>query len=105
MRRRLFQDVSDPAGRDAVVKAFGELYRGQAAEFPSECREADYGRRMLAAYPIHAELFARLYDDWSSLETFQRTRGVLRLMAAVIHTLWERDDWNLMISARDGPCG
>lgn len=97
VRRRLFQDVVDPPARDAVVKAFGELYRGQAIEFPSECREADYERRMLAAYPIHAELFARLYDDWSSLETFQRTRGVLRLMAAVIHTLWERDDRNLMI--------
>lgn len=105
VRRRLFQDVSDPTARDAVVKAFGELYRSQAAEFPSECREVDYGRRMLAAYPIHAELFARLYDDWSSLENFQRTRGVLRLMAAVIHTLWEQDDRNLMILPGTVPIG
>ena len=35
-----------------------------------------------AAYPIHPELFDRLYSDWSSLDRFQRTRGVLRLMAA-----------------------
>ena len=34
-----------------------------------------------AAYPIHPELFDRLYEDWSTLERFQRTRGVLRLMA------------------------
>ena len=29
--------------------------------------------------------------------TFQRTRGVLRLMAAVIHSLWERGDRNPLI--------
>jgi hypothetical protein len=39
----------------------------------------------------------RLYKDWSSLERFQQTRGVLRLMAAVIHTLWEREDRSLVI--------
>jgi predicted AAA+ superfamily ATPase len=28
---------------------------------------------------------------------FQRTRGVLRLMAAVIHSLWEKGDRNPLI--------
>ena len=45
-----------------------------------------------AAYPIHPELFDRLYNEWSTLDKFQRTRGVLRLMAAVIHELWEKQD-------------
>jgi hypothetical protein len=48
-------------------------------------------------YPIHPELFDRLNNDWGSLERFQRTRGVLRLMANVIHCLWERGDKSLMI--------
>ena len=52
------------------------------------------GRRV---YPIHPELFERLYQDWGSLDKFQRTRGVLRLMASVIHILWERQDSGLMI--------
>ena len=52
---------------------------------------------MKAAYPIHPELFDRLYNDWSTLDKFQRTRGVLRLMSAVIHALWEREDKGLMI--------
>jgi hypothetical protein len=30
----------------------------------------------------------------STLVKFQRTRGVLRLMAAVIHSLWEKGDKN-----------
>ena len=51
-----------------------------------------YVDRIKTAYPIHPELFDRLYEDWSTLERFQRTRGVLRLMAAVIHALWESDD-------------
>jgi len=100
VRRRLFQPITDPqlfTARDAVIRAFADLYRGQAQEFPSACREGDYERRLAAAYPIHPELFGRLYDDWSSLDTFQRTRGVLRLMAAVIHTLWERHDAGLLI--------
>jgi len=83
--------------RNTVVRAFGDLYRNQAQEFPIECREADYERRLTAAYPIHPELFDRLYSDWSSLDKFQRTRGVLRLMAKVIHTLWDREDRNLLI--------
>jgi hypothetical protein len=78
VRRRLFQPIAEPGlfvVRDAVVRAFAELYRSQAAEFPTFCKEADYGRRLQAAYPIHPELFDRLFNDWSSLERFQRTRG------------------------------
>jgi predicted AAA+ superfamily ATPase len=100
VRRRLFQPITEPqlfTARDAVVRAFAELYRGQAQEFPAACREGDYERRLAAAYPIHPELFDRQYTDWSSLDKFQRTRGVLRLMAAVIHTLWERQDASLLI--------
>lgn len=100
VRRRLFQTSADPnlfVQRDAVVRAFSEMYRTQGQEFPTECKEGDYERRMRGAYPIHPELFDRLYSDWSSLDKFQRTRGVLRLMAKVIHSLWERNDQSLMI--------
>ena len=64
----------------------------QHQEFPPECRDADYEKRIKSAYPIHPEVFDRLYTDWSTLVKFQRTRGVLRLMAAVIHSLWEKGD-------------
>ncbi len=98
VRRRLFQENTEnhPA-RDLVVKRFSEMYRAGSGTFPSDCGEAEYRRRLTAAYPIHPELFDRLYNDWSSLEKFQRTRGVLRLMASVIHALWEGEDRNLLI--------
>ena len=100
VRRRLFEPFADPArfkDRDVVARAFADLYRSQHQEFPPECRDADYEQRITAAYPIHPEVFDRLYTDWSTLVTFQRTRGVLRLMAAVIHSLWEKGDRNPLI--------
>jgi predicted AAA+ superfamily ATPase len=100
VRRRLFEPLADPAkfkDRDVVARAFADLYRSQHQEFPLECRDAEYEKRLKAAYPIHPEVFDRLYTDWSTLVKFQRTRGVLRLMAAVIHSLWEKGDRNPMI--------
>ncbi len=79
------------------------MYRGHAQEFPSACREVEYQRRIEKAYPIHPELFDRLFEDWSSLDKFQRTRGVLRLMAAAIHTLWQRSDASLLIMPGNMP--
>jgi len=95
VRRRLFEPLVEQAqfvARDTVAKAFFDLYRTQQQEFPPECRDSDYEKRLKAAYPIHPEIFDRLYNDWSTLVKFQRTRGVLRLMAAVIHSLWEKGD-------------
>jgi predicted AAA+ superfamily ATPase len=105
VRRRLFEDVPSELARerDAVVAAFGDLYQKQAADFPMETREAEYRRRLAAAYPIHPELFDQLFENWSTLEKFQRTRGVLRLMAAVIHELWARDDNGLLIMPASVP--
>ena len=100
VRRRLFEPLAGPAAfkqRDVTARAFADLYRAQGAEFPPECKDGDYEKRIQAAYPIHPEIFDRLYTDWSTLLKFQRTRGVLRLMAAVIHSLWEKGDKNPLI--------
>ena len=100
VRRRLFEPLTGPDAfkqRDVTARAFADLYRSQSAEFPPECKGADYEKRLQAAYPIHPEIFDRLYTDWSTLVKFQRTRGVLRLMASVIHSLWEKGDRNPLI--------
>lgn len=99
VRRRLFEPLSTDSyvARDTVARAFVELYRKDRSEFPPECSEGDYEKRLKAAYPIHPEIFDRLYSDWSTLVKFQRTRGVLRLMAAVIHSLWEQGDRSALI--------
>ncbi|MCA9334364.1 ATP-binding protein, partial [Candidatus Saccharibacteria bacterium] len=97
IRRRLFEPLSgqDFAHRDAVVDAFSKLYKDNANEFPQGCKDAPYKHKLENCYPIHPELFERLYADWSTLPKFQQTRGVLRLMASVIHALWEAGDKSL----------
>ena len=90
VRRRLFQPL-DEAGvkaRDDTVRAFRRLYRENRADFPAETREAAYEEQMRRAYPLHPEVLRRFSGDWSVLDKFQRTRGVLKIMANAIYALW-----------------
>ena len=108
VRRRLFESIIEKESftqRDLVVRAFTDHYAKHAGEFPAECRGTDYLRKMELAYPVHPEVFERLYQDWSGLVRFQRTRGVLRLMASVIHHLWESGDQGLLILPAHVPVG
>lgn len=94
VKRRLFKAPSAESRKDigAVAKQFVSYYQQNSGTFPRETSDPEYGSRIEAAYPIHPELFDRLYGDWSTLERFQRTRGVLRLMSSVIHELWKAGD-------------
>lgn len=99
VRRRLFKEIPGDRfhHRDNTLKQFAKLYRENSNDFPQGCADEDYRRKLERAYPIHPELFDQLYTSWGSLEKFQRTRGVLRLMAQVIHELWMNADPSVMI--------
>ena len=97
VRRRLFETVSDVKSREAVCRAFADAYVAEGARLPAETQEGRYYDRLLQAYPIHPEVFDRLYEDWSTIDGFQRTRGVLKLMAKIIYRLWKDDNTDLMI--------
>src|SRR5262245_52649661 len=97
VRRRLFQPVRDATGREVVCRAFADFYVAEGVRLPSETQEGRYYTRLLKAYPIHPEVFDRLYEDWTTIDGFQRTRGVLKLMAKVIYRLWKDDNKDLMI--------
>lgn len=94
VRRRLFEtpDGAAQAKINATAKAVVAFYREHSAEFPREVRENEYEDRIRRCYPIHPELFDRLYEDWSTLDRFQRTRGVLRLMNTIVGELWRSND-------------
>ena len=97
VRRRLFMPVTSDVVRDEVCAAFAALYHDEGARLPSETHEGRYVERLRRAYPIHPEFFDRLYEDWSTLESFQRTRGVLKLMARVIFRLWKDQNSDVMV--------
>lgn len=89
VRRRLFASINDRLAAEGVCRAYADFYTANRDDFPQETQESRYFERLVHAYPIHPEVFDRLYEDWSTLDNFQRTRGVLKMMAKVIHRLWK----------------
>ncbi|MFH5230658.1 Swt1 family HEPN domain-containing protein [Antrihabitans spumae] len=94
VRRRLFAtpDGQAIAQINATTKALIKFYSDHSSEFPREVTHPDYAKRLQRSYPVHPELFDRLYQDWSTLDKFQRTRGVLRLMNTIVGQLWRDSD-------------
>ena len=88
VRRRLFQDLGDEGERQRAVQSYWEMYQSLGEDVPAYAREAAYRQRMLQAYPFHPEVIDVLYQRWSTFPTFQRTRGVLRLLGAVVASLY-----------------
>ncbi|MCL1994394.1 MAG: DUF499 domain-containing protein [Spirochaetes bacterium] len=98
VRRRLFKPIENNEAVERTCKAFFSLYQNNSSLFPAECKESDYLEKLKRCYPIHPEIFDRLYNDWASIDHFQRTRGVLRLMASVIYDLYDNNDGSAMIT-------
>ena len=100
VRRRLFGEVSDSAERDRTCETFAAMYGRSRSDYPREAAEQRYLERLKACYPIHPEIFDRLYADWSSIPEFQRTRGVLRMLATAVSRLYlDNDHWPLILPA------
>lgn len=100
VRRRLFQelDTEGEKQRKRTVDRFIKLYRDHKQDFPSGTGERDYADKMMEAYPIHPMLFDKLSSEWGALEKFQRTRGVLALLARTIFASYrERSDEPLIL--------
>lgn len=89
IRRRLFEDVGDPQEARRVAEDYWQLYQRLAEDVPSEVRQAAYRDKMRKAYPFHPELIDTLFERWSTIPSFQRTRGVLRLLAEVVADLYK----------------
>ncbi len=101
--RRLFGEVLSPAERDRTCEAFSRMYSSNRRSYPQGCGEQAYLDRMKACYPIHPEIFERLYSDWSTLTQFQRTRGVLRMMASCVSYLYRQNDSSPLIMPANLP--
>ena len=103
VRRRLFGDIRDESERDKTCDAFARMYRRQTREYPPETREGRYLERLKECYPIHPEIFDRLYLDWSSISRFQRTRGVLRMLSICVNRLYSAENPSPLIMPGDLP--
>jgi predicted AAA+ superfamily ATPase len=76
VRRRLFGEIADPAARDRTCEAFVRMYSHDRAEYPQGVTERNYLERMKACYPIHPEIFDRLYSpDHAGQPAFERRKA------------------------------
>jgi hypothetical protein len=92
IRRRLFE-VEAMRGQEMreTVHRYFQLYQQHRDDLPPKARDLNYKDRMELAYPFHPDLIDILNEKWSTFPSFQRTRGVLRLLANVVEDLYQRE--------------
>jgi hypothetical protein len=87
LRVRLFERVDRNAAAE-VVEAYARLWAGNRDTLPAESTSPELKEQFLRTYPLHPKLLELLTEKTASLSTFQRTRGMLRLLARTVHLLW-----------------
>jgi len=87
VRSRLFSSIDEVEAK-RVVSSFIE-YAEEEEILPAGVDVPEYRDRFVESYPFIPEVIEVLYHRWGSFPTFQRTRGVLRLLSLVIYSLKE----------------
>lgn len=85
IRARLFADV-DKSKANALIMDFMD-YAARESIVPAGVEPSEYRKRFEESYPFLPEVVDVLYTRWGTFPTFQRTRGVLRLLSMVIYSL------------------
>jgi hypothetical protein len=88
IRCRLFAHLNEKAASKEISSFID--YANRETLLPAGMEASQYRERFEASYPFIPEVVDILYQRWGSFATFQRTRGVLRLLALVIHALKDR---------------
>jgi predicted AAA+ superfamily ATPase len=88
---RMFTKVDHEAAQevgDEFVRYFAKLIE-QGADLPQRATRSEYQAEIVQDYPFHPELLTTLNRKTSTIPNFQKTRGVLRLLAQTIRDLWK----------------
>jgi len=85
IRRRLFSSI-DEKEAEKIVQGYVD-YLEKENLLPTNTQPSEYRDQFLSSYPFIPEVIDVLYKRWGTFPLFQRTRGVLRLLAIVISSL------------------
>ena len=99
IRKRLFASIDEKKAKE-TVEAFLE-YGERESILPQGVSISEYRKRFISSYPFMPEIIDILYQRWGSFPTFQRTRGVLRLLSLIVHTLKTTGAFYISISDFD----
>ena len=89
LAKRLFQNVDHQAAHETAGE-YMEMYRKNSSSLPDRAIREDFREVMATHYPFHPAFIDFLNQKLSTVETFQGTRGVLRVLALAIRSLWQK---------------
>ena len=90
VRRRLFEEVGDPEEIRRTARAYAEWLRSHRQQIP-EWFPVDQAEALFTAtYPFHPTVLSVFERKWQSLPRFQRTRGILRLLALWVSRVYQQ---------------
>jgi hypothetical protein len=87
LRARLFESVNLEAAKE-IISGYAVIWGGNKDALPEEATSPELREAFARSYPLHPKLLEMFTEKTASLSTFQRTRGMLRLLARGIHYLW-----------------
>ncbi len=83
--KRLFSEVNKREAEKTIEEFLD--YAEKEKILPKGVEKASYRERFKRSFPFQPEVIDVLYKRWGSFPTFQRTRGVLRILALVVYSL------------------
>ncbi|OQB37303.1 MAG: hypothetical protein BWY09_01641 [Candidatus Hydrogenedentes bacterium ADurb.Bin179] len=88
LRRRLFEEVNIK-GAAKVIEEYTDLWDRNKESLAPDAFSPETRDQFRKGYPLHPETLNVMTEKMSSLSTFQRTRGMLRLLARTVYCLWK----------------
>ncbi|MFH8108114.1 MAG: AAA family ATPase, partial [Candidatus Aenigmatarchaeota archaeon] len=95
--KRLFSNINEKEAKDNIEEFLD--YAEKEKLLPEGIDKSYYREKFMKSFPFQPEVIDVLYKRWGSFPNFQRTRGVLRILALVVHSL--KDSKNPFIRLGD----
>lgn len=92
IRARLFQTSDDQIKdrAESIIKDFVD-YCDEEGILPEGMEKSEFRKEFEQSYPFLPQVIHVLYKRWGTMQSFQRTRGVLRLLSIVVNDLIKTD--------------
>ncbi len=89
LKRRLFESIDETAA-SVVADAYRDVWNTHREALPDDVRRPETVESLRSSYPLHPDVLATLTGKTATLDSFQRVRGMLRLLAHTLSHLWSQ---------------
>jgi hypothetical protein len=107
IKARLFENLGSPEDRRAVVEAYVKWVTENRLSLPDWFQRADINKIFESTYPFHPTTLSVFERKWQALPQFQKTRGVLKMLALWLSNAYSKASRNidseLLISIGSAP--